>query len=209
MEKRMEKTGFFGRIKSWYRGLPEKKRYLEFITAFLSIPVLLTIILNNIGNIQSRNVKDAEESKEVTKIITVPVDVEKNNNSIPSPTPEQTITPAVLPTGSQCRRQVGPVEIVYPKENETVNKNPVCIDISYRNEDYCGVVWSYRINGGSWSDYTDRSICIYDLPPGEKELNLRVRSIVSTDEVLLSRNFTVFGPTFTPAPTASAGGILN
>lgn len=215
MKDSKKDQGMIGEVKKWHQGLPDKKKYLELITAFLSIPVLVTIILNNVGNIQNRNSNSSStgEPKEVTKIITVPVEVDKSNNSVPTlpftPTEAPTITLAVFPTGSQCKRQVGPVEIVYPSENDVVNKNPVCIDISYVSEDYCGVVWSYRINGGSWSDYTDKSICIYDMPPGTKELNLRVRSIVSTDEILLNRNFTVFGPTYTPVPTASSSAITN
>jgi hypothetical protein len=88
---------------------------------------------------------------------------------------------------------------VYPEEGNTVSKNPVCLDISRTGIDYCAVVWSYRLNNESWSDYTDKSICLYGLTPGTKKLELRVKSIVTGDETILTRNFTIYG---SPSPTS-------
>ena len=42
------------KIKKWYRNLPDKKRYLEFITALLTIPVLLTVLWSNLNNLQQK-----------------------------------------------------------------------------------------------------------------------------------------------------------
>ena len=41
------------KARQWYRALPDKKRYLEFITAFLSIPVLITVLISNVSNLQN------------------------------------------------------------------------------------------------------------------------------------------------------------
>ena len=179
------------RIKKWYRRLPDKKRYLEFITAFLTIPVLLTVLLNNISNIQKQQVMPSPTpapTEAITKNVT--------------PTKIVTITATVSATptpASECLKQIGPIEIVYPEENDSLNANPICLDIVRQTNQYCGVVWSYRINGSGWSAYTDKSICMYGLEPGVKNLELRVKSIISSDEIILKRTFTAAGPTPTPA----------
>ena len=45
------------KIKKWYRAMPDKKRYIEFITALLTIPVLLTVLITNLSNIRQNNNK--------------------------------------------------------------------------------------------------------------------------------------------------------
>ena len=46
-----------------YRALPDKKQYVEFFTALLTVPMLLTVIILNFNNLQGANKK--EEPKEV------------------------------------------------------------------------------------------------------------------------------------------------
>lgn len=192
--KTSEQKPFVERIRRWYRGLPDKKRYLEFITALLTIPVLLTVLMGNLSNIQKQKTADVSPTHSVTTTV-----VETHT---PSPrllntegTPSSTPTPATV---AACTREVGPMEILYPEENVTISENPVCLELSKQNPQYCAVVWSYRINGSSWSAYTDRAICMYGLDAGKKTLDLRIKSIASGDEVLLKRTFTVFGA---PTPT--------
>lgn len=43
------------KLKRWYRAMPDKKRYLEFVTALLTIPVLLTVMISNILSLQQKN----------------------------------------------------------------------------------------------------------------------------------------------------------
>ncbi|MFC1647245.1 hypothetical protein ACFL1A_03090 [Patescibacteria group bacterium] len=193
------------KTKSWYRGLPDKKRYIEFFTAILTVPVLLTVIITNVNNLKSQSQKDNKDqtpsqtsSQPVVTIIERVVKDE--NNTAPTTTAAQL---------SECKKEVGPVEIVYPDEAEKVNKNPICIDISYRTGDYCAVVWSYRINGSSWSDYNDKSICLYNLDPGDKKLELKVKSIASGDEVILKRNFTVEQTVDIPTPTEATSSATQ
>jgi hypothetical protein len=185
------------KIKKWYRKLPDKKRYLEFITALLTIPVLLTVLLSNVSNLNRQ--------KEVpTPTVTqTPIHV-----VTPTSTPLISSTPSSTPT-QECIKQVGPIEIAYPTEATTITKDPVCLDIARTGQNYCSVVWSYRINGGTWSDYTNTSICMYGLPPGVKNLELRVQSVISGDATILRRTFTIAGPSISPPPASASGTLGN
>lgn len=179
----------FQKIKNWYKELPGNKRYFELLSAVLSIPVLVTVILlnlNNLDNMRSRSIE-----KEVSPTST---------ETPPPSSSSSTVTP------QECIKEIGPVEIITPSENEVIDKDPVCIDISHLNK-YCSAVWSYRINNGPWSDYTDKSVCIYSLSPGEKKLELRVKSLVSNEQIILKRNFTVSEPSVTPSPVPTVEPI--
>lgn len=196
----------FQRIKTWYRDLPDKKRYLEFVTALLTIPVLLTVIISNVRNLNNQSQQGAAPTP--TPVSTTPPprgDRPPGDQQDITPTPTATATPSPTPS-SQCKKEIGPVQIAYPEEGATISKDPVCLDIVREGNDYCAIVWSYRINGGTWSEYTDKSICIYGLSPGAKKVDLRVKSIVTGAETILTRNFTITGSsTPTPTSTASAG----
>ena len=166
-----------------YRALPDKKQYVEFFTALLTVPMLLTVIVLNFNNLSGAN-KKAEPKENSPIIVTLPP---SNNED------ESEITP--VPTSEVCKDGIGPISIVYPEENETVTDNPVTIDINYDDSEYCAVVWSYRINGGRYSDYGSNNIALYNPPQGTVRLELRVKSVVSGDEKTLRRTFTYEGPT--------------
>lgn len=197
MQKVLEK------VRTWYRGLPDKKRYIEFVTALLTVPVLLTVLISNIANINSNKKKDDNITPTIAvspteKVITITERVvEKEASATPTFTPTPTVP-------KQCIKEVGPVRITSPAEGQLMNNNPVCIKVSYQDGDYCGVVYSYKLNDGDWSEYTDKEICLYNLDPGPKSLELRVKSNQSDDEVSLIRTFyykTKEAPTATPTPT--------
>lgn len=197
-------------LKELYRALPDKKRYFEFITAALSVPVLITVLLTNINNLNAK--PNTQPTPTPTPIIelknTTPTESPAAKKSVsvdPSPT---TIQPTHTPI-TQCKKEVGPVSILSPREQSTLENNPVCIELSKQPEGYCAIVWSYRINTSPWSDYTDKDICIYNLPAGEKNLEVRVKSIVSGQETLLNRIFTVLGATPTPSMTATSSSTTN
>jgi hypothetical protein len=178
-----------------YRALPEKKAYLEFFTALLTIPVLITVIVLNVSNLKSqKDTKLPTPTLAVPEkvIVTVPVKNDSSTNSQIQSIP--TATPAI------CKKQIGPIEITSPEENDTLTDNPVNVDIDYTVGEYCAVVWSYRVNGGSWSNYDDKSIALYNLPQGSIKLELRVKSLTSNDQKTLTRNFTYKGAA---APTGS------
>jgi hypothetical protein len=175
------------RLKNWFKNLPDKKKYLELITATLTIPVLLTVVFNNISAIREK-----KENKETEP---------KNNFEKTLPTPTTEPLPSQKPEES-CIDEIGPVKIKYPLENSTVTQNPLDIDISYEKDKYCTLLWSYRINSGNWSDYTDKSISIYNLNSGNILLEVKVKSIVSNDEIILQRNFVYQNNQNVPTPTA-------
>ncbi len=195
----MEKKGFIKWFKSWYRKLPDKKRYLEFLSAMLTIPVLLTIILINLGSLKNKSNENLTPTPAPTAVVrpqgAITVILAPTDKDA-SPTP--TSTP-------QCKQEVGPVEIVTPQEGQTATQSPVCFTISYKDNSYCSVVWAYKIDGGSLSDYTDKSVCIYNLSQGSHRFELMVKSVVSSDSTSLVRNFIYQGPVPTqlPSPTPS------
>lgn len=168
----------------------ERKHYLEFITAALSIPVLLTVLILNLNNLNHQK-----------------------NNTAPTPTPQTNEiiihdSSAPKPTDiPSCKKVVGPVLISNPKEGATITDNPVNFIISYSDQSFCSVVWSYRINNGTWSEYSSNSPSIYNMPNGQIKFDLRIQSTVSQDQQMLTRNFNYQGslvsPTTSPAITPS------
>lgn len=191
----------FQRMRSWYRGLPDKKRYLEFVTAFLSIPVLITVLISNVSNIQ--NAKKEQITTPVTPApitIVIPSSGETPRNM---PTiPPTSVTPSATPVS--CTPGIGPIEIAYPTEGSTVSRDPVCVELQRKSVNYCSVTWSYRLNSGAWSDYSDKQICMYNISGGSKQLDVKVKSAVSGDEILLVRTFTVLGAPVTPTPASQS-----
>lgn len=197
------------KVKEFSHQLPDKKRYFEFITALLTIPVMVTVLVINLNNLRGQKV--VENQTQILPTPTVPAsrstgetDRKTANNSVITQTP--TVTPSPDPV--QCKREIGPVSLVSPEQNEILATDPVCLDISREGSNYCAVVWSYRINGGAWSDYTDKSICLYSLVPGYKKLELRIKSVVSGEEKILERTFSIAGSTQTPTPTSSTSSAL-
>jgi len=163
----------------------------------LTIPVLLTVLLTNVSRIRETTTPQT-----------------KTDTSAKSPTREviiKEITKVIEPTAesvSACIPEIGVVSITNPKDGETVTQNPFSIDIEYSNTEYCPVVWSYRINGSKWSAFTDKSIDIYNLESGQKKIEVKVRSTISKEERILSRDFIydppinkISTPTITPTPT--------
>lgn len=190
METQRKQRNLFQRLAHGYHRIVNKKPYIEFITALLSIPVLISVILINYNVLRTNKQANATPTPEKV-IITVPG---TSQEKIVTATPSE-----------PCKTGIAPIKITSPQEGETVTDNPVTIGISYKQGTYCAVVWSYRINGGRWSDYDDTSIAIYNPPQGDIKLELRIKSVVGDNEETLTRNFTYKGgSTITPTTTASA-----
>lgn len=189
------------KVKKWYRGLPDKKRYAEFITALLSIPVLISVLILNFNNLNPKPSSDKPAPTDKPPIvITV---------TAPRESGEQQEIIRVTPTPAPiCKKSIGPIAIAYPKQDQTVNDSPLCLSVSYTVGEYCSAVWSYRINDDAWSDYSDKDICIYNMTSGEKRVQLRVKSVASSEEKTLERTFMYESksptgqPTGTPSATA-------
>lgn len=186
----------FTKILRSLQKAPERKHYLEFITAALSIPVLLTVILLNVNSLNSSK-KEVQEKQQLPTPQTVIIREEVGNTSN-----NETNNPVtVIPTNSACKKEIGPLSISYPKEGATITNNPVNFIIKYDGLIYCSVVWSYRINGGSWSEYSSNSPSIYNLPNGNVTFELRVQSTVSQDQDQVERKFIYQGELINPSPT--------
>ena len=174
--------------------IPQKKHHLDFLAALLTIPVLLSVIFlnyNNLNNLQKKPASPSPTTQEKQIIIVSPSQVPNAaNNSIPVPS---------------CKKQIGPISIAYPSENQTVSDNPVCVNINYSDTSYCSVVWSYRINGGTWSDYNSNNPCLYNMPNGNVKFELRVQSTVAQNQQqTFTRNFVYSGQRVVPTPTPSS-----
>lgn len=181
---------FLRRSRRVIQHAPHKKQYIEFVTALLSIPVLLTVIILNFNSLKAR--EDSPKQGNETKPIIVTVPVEKETTEKDEPTPQ--------PTQAACRKEVGPINISSPEEGETTSDNPVTLSLEHDDEKYCAIVWSYRVNNGRWSEYDDKTISLYNLPKGEVRLEVRVKSTVTGEEKRLTRTFTN-QPEETPTPT--------
>lgn len=186
-------------IHRWFQGLPDKKKYIEVVTASLSIPVLLSVVFVNYLNIQDKrkgeNPLPIISQEAGPTIITVVRD--------PTPTP----TASNAPSRNECIREIGPITILAPQEGENVTSNPFTIDVKYNQGNYCSVVWRYRLDGGNWSQFGDNDIVIYNLSSGQKKIELEVKSIVTNESETFMRTFTyqntqeVPTATSTPSPT--------
>ncbi len=195
----MEEKGKFTlieRFKKWYKNLPESKKYFEFFSALLGIPVLLTVLILNYNNLKGGKDKTPTPPPPPKTVVTViPVTQDKDVTPTPTSTP-------------QCKKEVGPVEISSPTEDQTLSQSPVCFTINYKDNSYCSVVWAYRIDNSSWSDFTDKSVCLYNLSNGSHKFELNVKSVVSNDQTNLVRDFNYQGgsnptATLTPTPTST------
>ena len=176
----------------------KNKPYIEFATAFLSIPVLITVMLLNFNSLKNLNAKPTP---------TPMPGATTNQGFFAQPVGDDEVaTPTPLgATEAPCMKGLGPVTISTPQEGDAVNDNPVMVDINYDDSRYCEAAWSYRINGGSWSGYDDRSVALYNLPQGQIKFELRVKSIAGDDTDTLTRNFTYSGKGTILIPTSPNG----
>lgn len=169
---------------------PQKKHHLDFIVAILTIPVLLSVIFLNYSNLQKNKtstIPNPSPTQNEKQVIVIP----QKDSSSPAP------------TSSTCKKEIGPVNISSPKEGGIISDNPVCITVNYNDTNYCSVVWSYRINNGTWSDYNSGNPCIYNLPNGNIKFDLKIQSTVTQEEQTITRNFIYRGSSSTTA-TGSA-----
>jgi len=181
---------FIRKTKYSYRALPDKKQYVEFFTAALTVPMLLTVIIINLNNLRSNKAATPTPTQERPIVVNVP---------------ESTGTkPETQPSNTACTKGIGPISIDYPDENETVFDNPIQIDINYQQGNYCSAVWAYRINDGKFSDYDDKSIALYNVPNGTIRFQLKVKSIVTGETKTLTRTFIYKGSQDTPSASGSA-----
>lgn len=179
---------YFSGLKKQLKEIHTKKPHLEFITAALTVPVLLTVIILNYNNL---------------KAINAPKDTPKNETIVITQAAPEKETKEVIVTKEACKAEIGNASITAPDEGEVVSDNPVNVDISYDDKEYCQLVWSYRVNNGSWSSYDDRSIALYNLSNGDVKLEVRVKSTVNSETKTLTRRFSYTGASDSPSPSIS------
>lgn len=185
------------KFKKWLKQAPERKVYIEVITAVLTVPVMITVLITNFNNLSAK--KEAATPNEPTKQEIILREIPSNNQAPLTNANEK----QPEPVKDTCKEEIGPLTILYPQEDQAVEENPVNIIIRYDDKTYCSVVWSYRINNGPWSEYSSNSIALYDMPSGEKKIDLRIQSTVSQEQELISRSFT-YNNSSTPVATQSA-----
>lgn len=184
----------FQKIGKLFKTFP-KKHHIEYVSALLSIPVILSVLVLNYSNLEGKN---------KTNSATDPTPASSQNPIIIQTSPSDSKNPNATSSSSSCKKEIGPITIESPKEEQTINDNPVCIIIK-KGDDYCSSVWSYKINSGNWSDYNSSSPCLYNLPDGDVKFTLRVQSTVSSDTTTIERNFTYESSNqITPTATSSA-----
>jgi hypothetical protein len=202
LSKSAPKLSVTKKRKSLSSKIVKKKPYIELITALLSIPVLITLFLLNLNTLKNINNPTPTPTPQKEQVF-------KNGNQFfAAPVPETSVIPSTAPL-TLCTKALGPVAITSPDENDTVTDNPVVINIEYDDNAYCGAAWSYRINGGSWSGYDDRSVALYNLPRGSVTFDLRVKSIVTSEEKSLTRKFIYNGNGTVLVPDPNSSGSAN
>ncbi len=210
-----------GKTKELIKRLPEKKAHFEFISAVLTIPVLITVLLLNLNNLLPKNTKPtlSPTPSVVVTLSETPVDSQRITSSYSQSfiSPQVTSvlitsTPEPTTNQNQCTPGIGSIDIGYPTEGQIISNNPVCIGIDYNAGNYCSVVWAYSINGSPLSDYSNNSVCLYNLPSGNNSFTLQVKSLVSNDTNSITRHFNYnppVQPTVTLTPTASASSSAS
>lgn len=189
----MPNMDYWKKFKKELKEFHTKKPHIEFFTALLTVPVLLTVIILNLNNLKGNEAK----STTPTPIVINQTPNTNNSNSEPK---------EVIVTKDACKEGIGEVSITHPDENEKVSENPLNIDIDYDAGEFCNVVWSYRVNNGTWSSYDDRSIALYNLASGDIKFELRVKSVIGNESKTLTRRFiyesnSEVTPTASPTPT--------
>lgn len=205
MQKENYIKKIFKRIQKHYVVLPDKKRYFELFAAVLSVPMILTVILVNMNTINKNkepSINTTPTSNPIQIVVENPASGSNNTNP-----PKIEVTPTNTPTNTECKKDIGEIEILSPQEGEIITTDNVCINISTDSK-YCPITWSYKLDDGNWSNYNNNNICLYDLTAGKKNLQIKIKSTVIDKTVTLERNFTyqnssipTITPTNTPTPT--------
>jgi hypothetical protein len=188
--------------KKTVKGFPLIKGHLDTLVALLTILLTLTILVRTVhpSTTTTQTTPTPSQSSNGST-------VQKIDQYIPvTVTPASAVTVTQAPTlpAQSCQHGLGPIAINSPLEGDTVTSNPVCISISYQQGNYCSAVWSYNVNNSQWSSYANDQPCFYNLPNGNVSFSLRVKSLVTSDTEVLTRNFinnSASSITSTPVPT--------
>jgi len=181
--------------------LYEKKPIVEFIVAILSVPSIILLLLLNLKALTNSSGAKITPTPSMANTVTG-----SSPNFFARPVIREA-KPTLAPDATQapCTQGLGPVSISSPNEGDVVMTNPVNVSIFYDDSKYCSAVWSYSVNGSSWSDYDNNSFALYNLPNGPIAFQLRVKSLTNLDSTTLTRNFTYEGQSTTPISASGSG----
>lgn len=86
----------FDAIKNLGSEIPDKKKWIDVITATLTIPVLLTVIIANVNNIKHKDVKGVETASptQAPLIVREIITQLPTATTIPTPTQSISVTPS-------------------------------------------------------------------------------------------------------------------
>jgi len=106
----------------WYKKLPEKKIYLEFLSALLTVPVLITVILLNIINLK-KNTQPTVTSDTLspTTIPTLP------QTTSQSPNPEITVKVVYVTPAPESANTLAPSPTSTPLPTDTPLPTPTIV----------------------------------------------------------------------------------
>lgn len=190
--------------------LYDKKPLIEFVVAVLSVPSLILVVILNYNSLKNLSASKAVLTPTPTSSVSTSQTADTVNTAQPNfftapitRTPRPTEQPSV--SQAPCNKSLGPVNITSPNEGDTVNSNPVEIDISYDDGTYCSAVWAYSVNGSNWSNYDNNDVALYNLPNGQITFQLKVMSLTSSDTTTLTRHFTYTGQSTAATPTTASG----
>lgn len=187
-------------FRSFIQALPRRKQYIEFFTAILSLPIMITAIILNINALRPKTTPTNPTTPVSEKVIIISPGASSQTNVNTSP--------ATTPTGGVCQTELPNVSISSPQEGESVSKDAVCIAPDIAKGNYCAIVWRYSVNNTSWSDYDDKAFCLYNLAAGNVTVRLQIKSTVTGATQEVDRHFT-YTPSSNPSPTPVASSSAH
>src|SRR3990167_3484792 len=92
----------FDSVKQWYSELPDKKKWIDFLTASLTVPVLITVIIANINSMRKKGEATPTTSPTPAEIIVkLPENAKNFPQIVNTPTPTAPSI-SVSPTPVAC-----------------------------------------------------------------------------------------------------------
>lgn len=189
----------FDKINNWYHNLPDNKKWIDLVTAVLTIPVLVTVIASNLGYIKKDEKPEVSAQNLQPTIERIIIKEEGSSTPLLKEAEADEKEVAVQSPAVSCDVNLPEFEIIAPNENEKISADPVCLTIRQKTlGNYCSVLWAYKTNNGSWSTFTNEPICLYNSAQGDIKIEIKIKSHNGT-ETTLSRNFII--EKNSPSPT--------
>lgn len=89
---------YIAKLRQLFQDLPDKKRYFELLTAVLSVPVLITVIILNLNSLKNQKASQQPSPTLPPTVITIVQPTQSFPSPTPTPTPGVTVTPTPTAT---------------------------------------------------------------------------------------------------------------